>query len=113
MTSKQQERERQAEMAKARRIVREALRTGYVVRLHDGEEWATEFTRSRSEVNAALRSTDEERLVIRSADGTERIGSVLLIWGNGAEDLVADYAAPNDEAFARMEALLDAARAWD
>ena len=73
-----------------RRLVKAALDRGYTVSVHDGEEWPVRKSDSVVEIMAALGATDMERLLLRSADGT-RIGSILLVYGNSPEEVIADH----------------------
>lgn len=84
-----------------------------VVRVYDGEEWATEWTDNRATIKAATASTDETRWAIASVSDTgafRRVGTFLLIHGNG-EDVIADASwnpkDPNHEGL--INALFDEA----
>ena len=62
------------------------------MRIHDGEEWATEWTRDLAKVRPEIHATDATRVYIMavSPDGAAaRMGSILLIHGN-EDDLVSD-----------------------
>ena len=79
----------QIELTLARRVIRKALSAGYLVSVCDGEEYPVKRSTKFGEIDKALASTDSDVLVIRAATG-DRLGSVLLVWGNG-EDVVSDY----------------------
>lgn len=88
--------EAELELRIALEVVRGALRAGYSVTVHDGEDIGQDDTgkpveRSRDLVAIvqALFSTDEDRLLI-DRPNRRRASFVLLIWGNGA-DVVSDY----------------------
>lgn len=72
-----------------RKVVKNALSLGYTISLFDGEEWPVKRSTSASEVMAAIMSTDEDTLSFRK-DG-EHAGSVLLVYGNSASEVIADY----------------------
>lgn len=80
-----------AEKRAAKRILNRILTLGYQVRVHDGEEWASARTTTTEEAWAAMGETEMDVLVVYTAETATRIGSITLIWGNGAEELVADY----------------------
>lgn len=70
-----------------------------------GGEWTVKRSTDRAVILAALGTTDGDLLVARGADGA-RLGSFMLIYGNGPGELVADHA---DNAFcAAIAALLEA-----
>lgn len=79
----------EAELKIARRVIRKALAKGYKISVSDGEAYPVKRSSSFTEINKALASTDSDSLIIRDAEGS-RIGSVLLIWGNG-EDVISDH----------------------
>lgn len=63
-----------------------------MVRVYDGEEWATEWTRSRAEIQREVAATDMTRLFIMKVNpngAAHRMGSILLVHGN-VEDVVSD-----------------------
>lgn len=78
-----------------------------LVRVFDGEEWSTDWTRDRAAIQRETAATDMTRYSItRLADNgaARRLGSILLIHGNG-EDVISDYSW-NTKVDA-VEALLD------
>lgn len=65
-----------------------------MVRVFDGEEWATGWTRDRAAIQRETAATDETRWFLTETETAEggagrRIGSILLIHGNG-EDVISD-----------------------
>lgn len=86
-----------AEKSVVRAIVRHAIKTGHTVSLYNGEEWAVKLSNSEREVMAEVYATDEETLKFRK-DG-KVIGSVYLVYGNSAGEVMADCtASPEVEA---------------
>lgn len=77
-----------AEKSVVRAIVRNAIKTGHTVSLYNGEEWAVKLSSSEREVMAEVYATDEETLKFRK-DG-KVIGSVYLVYGNSAGEVMAD-----------------------
>lgn len=64
------------------------------VRVFDGEEWATDWTRDRATIQRETAATDMTRWFLMSCTTPEggaarRLGSILLIHGN-AEDVISD-----------------------
>jgi hypothetical protein len=76
----------------ATRLVRAAIHAGYTVSVYDGEEYTVKRSRQERQILEALASTEEDTLVIRDSVG-ERIGALMLIWGNDetGEELIADH----------------------
>lgn len=76
----------------------------YELRAHDGEEWATGWTRDRASLQRQFAQTDSTTIAVRHAGGAE-FGQVVFVHGNG-QDVISDYAwNPKD---ADAETLLDA-----
>jgi hypothetical protein len=79
-----------------------------LIRVYDGEEWATDWTDNAAAIKQAIAATSETRLYFSARaenGGARRIGSILLIHGNG-EDLISDSSHnPNDE---QAESIIDA-----
>jgi ABC-type thiamine transport system substrate-binding protein len=90
----------------ATRLVAAALAAGYTVSVYDGEEYTVKRSRESKKILEALASTEEDTLLIRDSAG-ERIGALMLIWGNDqtGEELIADH---TDNA--EMNALASAAQ---
>jgi len=82
-------------------IIQNALDLNYTVIHHNGEEVtvmahpdenrARDFRRIMDEIQQC----DEERLIFRNADG-QRVGTVLLVYGNDGHDVICDH-TDNDE----------------
>lgn len=73
----------------ASRLARKIAARGYLTSVWEGEAYAIKFESDPAKVIRELGSTDMDRLVIRDSN-KQRIGTILLIWGNG-EDLISDY----------------------
>lgn len=72
------------------RLIRAALDRGYLISVHDGEEYtAVKRSADYEAITAEVAATDETIFVIRTADHV-RLGSVTLIHGNDA-DVISDY----------------------
>lgn len=78
----------------AKSIVHRLLNSGYQLRVNDGEETVTPITKDLNTIFAAMASTEMDYLLAYK-DG-KRVGSVMLIWGNG-EDLLSDCSVSLDE----------------
>lgn len=72
----------------AKRLVDDILAAGHVISVNDGEAFPVKRSADRTTILDALASTGSDTLVIRDTSG-ERVGFVLLIWGNGT-DLISD-----------------------
>lgn len=59
------------------------------IRVNDGEEYVTGWTRDQDAILAAMFSTDADILSFRTNDKSQR-GSVVFIYGNG-HDVISDY----------------------
>lgn len=78
------------ERKEARALVHALLRTGAVVSVYDGEDWAIKKSRDRALILDSMGSTDADVLSARNAAG-ERLGTFCLIYGNGPGELIADH----------------------
>lgn len=86
-----------------RRLITHALAAGYCISVNDGEDWVVKKSRNIVEIIGAMSSTDSDVLTFR--DPTDKstnnvgrkVGSVVLIYGNG-NDVISDYSAPTNEA---------------
>lgn len=73
-----------------------AAARGYLVSVHDGEEWAVKPTADYAKARAEVGATCETLLRFRDPSGAGPakpapvVGSVWLIHGNGC-DVIADY----------------------
>lgn len=72
-----------------RKVVKNAISLGYTVSLYDGEEWTVRRAANAVEVMSAVQSTDEDTLAFYK-DG-KSVGSVYLVYGNSASEVIADY----------------------
>ena len=72
-----------------RKVVKNAIALGYTVSLYDGEEWTVRKSSNVAAVMDAVQSTDSDTLSFRK-DG-EKVGSVWLVYGNSASEVIADY----------------------
>ena len=73
-----------------RAIVKEALAVGITVSVYDGEEWTVKNSEKLSDIMKAVMTTDEDTLRFNRCSG-ERIGDVLLVYGNDGWDVIADH----------------------
>lgn len=92
------------EQAVARRLVKSALKMGYRVSVHDGEDWSPpsdEFFVIWDD----LGEMDEDNIILFDANDT-RVGWIMLVWGNEPDgsELISDHSS-NDA----IDAVVDAA----
>ncbi len=74
-------------------VVDTLLRADFTLRLHDGEEFATDFTTDKGKILAASQSTDEDLLLVYDGRGVtgRAVGRVLFVYGNDGFDVISDY----------------------
>lgn len=81
----------------ARKLVRAALRDGWLISVNDGYETTVSRSRKPREIFDALCSTGEDVLTIHRTDdgGLRRGGFFYLVYGNAenGEELISDYTA--------------------
>jgi hypothetical protein len=97
---RQMERPEELERRIVGQIIDGALAAGYEIDVNDGEETTLEKSSSKSDILAAMFSTDSDILTLYTGAGSltdlgiiepsRRVGSILLIWGNG-RDVIGDY----------------------
>jgi hypothetical protein len=93
----------QAEHAAARMIIEAALERRYTVSVWDGGTWVVKYSRDVDQIAMALQSSDEDQLRLHDESG-HSVGTMLLIWGNSPEELVADH-SDNDAIKSLLEAV--------
>lgn len=71
-------------------FVDDALKLGHLLSVNDGEEFTVKRSTDRAAILGALGTTDADTVVIRRADG-ERIGSVMLVYGNEPGVVICDH----------------------
>jgi hypothetical protein len=74
----------------AKALVVDALKTGFVVSVDNGEEESAKFDDVKSILNAMF-LTDEERLYMWNPTNGKMIGWVYLVYGNSGWDVISDY----------------------
>jgi hypothetical protein len=72
-----------------KQIVGRALDKGYLLSVDDGEDLPIKHSDDPEMVMANLGHCDEEWLIVANADG-KRIGAIYLVYGNDADEVVAD-----------------------
>lgn len=94
----------------ANALVKQALASGYVVSVYDGEEWALKFSSDRAEILAAMFSTDMDMLALSEGPAGERsrVGTINFIYGNCGWDVISDYSSKDlDDFTAWMKPISD------
>jgi hypothetical protein len=86
------------------KIITRALDLGMHIRVREGEEGEilTEWTTHRGRIQTETAASGITIFDIAHVSTTERIGSIVLIHGNG-EDVFSDMTAPNEEMLTAME----------
>jgi hypothetical protein len=85
----------------ARQVVADLLQAGFALSVYDGEEYTVRRSRDAAVIQAALGTTDEDR--IDAYDG----GTVWLIYGNEPGVLIADYSLALERHLTKSLALSD------
>jgi len=82
----------------ARLFLKTAIKAGYLVRVHDGDDWACARTDKVSVALEAMFSTDEDRVYVYEKVNDEtaeklfkRLGHAYFIYGNDGYDVISDY----------------------
>jgi hypothetical protein len=87
----------------ARRLIRNLLAQGFKLGVNDGEDDVQMPSRDSGVIWAAMRTTEEDYLIVWTPEGSFR-GWVRLIYDNGV-DLISDYTT-------NLEGELAATTAW-
>lgn len=82
--------DREIELKIAARLVAEALLAGYMLSVWDSEDWAIKCSTDAAAIVSVMRATDIDTVVLRRVESRERVGSIVLIYGNGI-DVISDY----------------------
>jgi hypothetical protein len=72
-----------------KQIVGRALDKGYLLSVDDGEDFPIQNSDDLEAVMAGLGHCDDEWLIVSNADG-KRIGAIYFVYGNDADEVVAD-----------------------
>jgi len=75
-------------------LVDRLLARGFLLSVHDGEEWACKQTRNKSDVLLAVFSVDESSVRVR--DNGQVLGTIWVYLDNGA-DCIVDYSDALDQ----------------
>jgi hypothetical protein len=80
------------ETSVVRSIVSSAIAQGYMISLFDGEEWAIKQATTVQEIMQGIMTTDCDKLRFRKRDdvGTP-VGTVFLVYGNLASEVINDW----------------------
>jgi hypothetical protein len=72
-------------------IIDSILSSGYTLRVHDGELWASSVHDTKEQHMASIRTTDADFIVVFSPNTKKRIGMIYLVYGNGGYDVICDH----------------------
>jgi hypothetical protein len=83
----------QGEARAVRELVGVALEWGAALSVYDGEEWTVKASYDEDTILAALGTTDRDILRVRHPVTRERVGDILLVYGNAPDgsEVVADH----------------------
>lgn len=71
-------------------LVGACINRGYLVSLNDGQEWVIKKSHNKTDILAAMFTTDTDTILIRAKSG-EKAGQFYLLYGNDGTDVIADY----------------------
>ena len=74
----------------ARRAIRDLLAAGYLLSVFDSEEVTLSKSADAAQIEAAMFTSDDDRLFCYWPDGTQA-GWVWFVYGNGGWDVICDY----------------------
>jgi hypothetical protein len=74
-----------------KKIVESAIRLGFMVSVFDGEEYPVKRSVNKALILENTYTTDMDRLSFRVKTTGDAIGSVLLVYGNLASEVMADW----------------------
>lgn len=89
-----------------RSAIAELLAAGFTLSVHDGEEMTVKQSTDARAVFAALRTTDDDRMITYRADGS-RVGSIWFVYGNDGWDVISDYHISLEPYLTKTNALVD------
>lgn len=78
------------ESTAASKLIDVLLAYNRTISVHDGECWTVVNSTNRAFILDAMATTEMDTLKIREADETF-IGTMLLVYGNAPDELVADH----------------------
>lgn len=84
----------QLEQKAAKIIVDYFLKKGWSIEVDNGEYIEVKRTTDKNKIVSGMFSTDEDILRVAKDD---KKASILLIYGNGPEDIIADYGVSIDD----------------
>lgn len=91
-----------------RKVIADALATGYSLSVHDGEDITVRRSSDAAEIFGALMTTDEDRLYFHLPDNeTGQNGMVYFVYGNDGFDVICDYSIKLETQLAGAQALAE------
>ena len=76
----------------AKKFVEDTLAKGFSISVNDGEETTVKRSTNRDEILGAMRTTDEDILLIHQGSDSH-LGFVYFVYGNDGTDVISDYTA--------------------
>jgi hypothetical protein len=89
-----------------KRTIKELFASGYQLGVNDGEEVTIRHSTDARAVLAALRTTDDDYLLVYRGDGAQ-VGWVRFVYGNSGPDVIADYTTNLETVMRPVEAYAD------
>jgi hypothetical protein len=78
-------------------IAKALIQAGYIIRVHDGEDWATKRTSDPVTIQKAIMQTDEDAFIVYKAESKSPFGRVDFVYGNDGYDVTSDWTMGLDE----------------
>lgn len=72
-------------------LVNDLLDQDCCLSVNDGEETTVSKSTDADAILKALRTTDEDRIIVWSANGKTKLGSIFLVYGNEPHEVINDY----------------------
>jgi hypothetical protein len=89
------------------KLVELLIADGYDVSVNDGGETTVKRSRDPDEIVAALRTTDEDTLIV-TGPILRRSAVVQLVYGNAPDEVVADHSTSLQETMDKLDAWIEA-----
>lgn len=98
----------QIEVEIATKLIDDALAAGFTIDVNDGEDTPLENSTDKAAILAAMRSTDEDYLILKKAIGANKFlaGWVRFVFGNECS-VISDYTMNIEAVVKGAEALAD------
>ena len=80
---------------------------GYSLGVNDGDETTVERSMDTAEVFRAMKTTDEDYLLVYRRGEIERFGWVRFVYGNADHEVISDYTTNLEPVMKRINRMID------